>query len=134
MLKYASVIGGPIKHSRSPLIHGTWLKTYAINGQYDAVHITPEALPAFIQTIRDGERIGANVTLPRKISVKALCDALSDSAKAIGAVNTLSINDGVVFGDNTDAYGFAANLDDQIPEWSNAHTALVLGAVVQPAR
>lgn len=128
MPKYASVIGDPIKHSRSPLIHGTWLEHYHIDGHYDAVHVTPDDLPAFIQTIRNGERVGANVTLPHKVAVAQLCDELSPSAQAIGAVNTLSMQEGQLFGDNTDAYGFAANLDQQIPNWADAHTALVLGA------
>lgn len=128
MLKYASVIGDPIKHSRSPLIHGQWLKEHDIDGIYDAVHVLPDDLEAFVQTIRSGERVGANVTLPHKIEVAALCDVLSPAAKAIGAVNTLSMQGDQLFGDNTDAYGFAANLDDQIPDWRQSHTALVLGA------
>lgn len=128
MPKYASVIGDPIHHSRSPIIHGSWLKTLNIDGVYDAVHVKAEALEDFTKTIRNGERVGANVTMPHKIAVKALCDVLSPSAQAIGAVNTLSMKDGQLFGDNTDAYGFAANLDDQIPHWAKAKTALVLGA------
>lgn len=128
MLKHASVIGDPIHHSRSPIIHGSWLKALNIEGVYDAVHVKADELEAFTKTIREGQRVGANVTMPHKIAVKALCDLLSPSAQAIGAVNTLSMKDGQLYGDNTDAYGFAANLDDQIPHWIKAKTALVLGA------
>lgn len=128
MPKYASVIGDPIKHSRSPLIHGQWIKEHGIDATYDAVHVTTEALPDFVNTIRDGTRDGANVTMPHKIAIAALCDVLSPSAKAIGAVNTLSMREGQLYGDNTDAYGFAANLDEQIPNWKNAQTAMVFGA------
>jgi shikimate dehydrogenase len=70
----AFVIGHPISHSRSPLIHGTWLAEYGIDGSYEAIDVAPAALPAFFTRLRSGEFAGGNVTIPHKEAVFALCD------------------------------------------------------------
>ena len=107
----AGVIGDPIAHSLSPVLHGFWLEKYGINGRYDPYHVTPDALSDFIQTLKNTHMRGCNVTLPHKEAVMAECDAISETAKHIGAVNTLILReDGALYGDNTDAYGFAENL------------------------
>lgn len=125
----AAVIGWPVTHSRSPLIHGHWLKSQGIAGSYDRVAVPVEEAEAFFSGFRSTGLIGANVTLPHKISAVAACDALSDAARAIGAVNTLWWEGGDLVGDNTDGYGFLANLDQRLPGWSEpGGTALVLGA------
>lgn len=125
----AFVIGHPIAHSKSPLIHGTWLKTYAIDGSYRAFDIAPQDLPAFIARLREGEFAGGNVTLPHKEMVMALCDRIDPLAARIGAINTLVNDNGTVLGRNTDYLGFLANLDAEAPGWDDAlEAAIVLGA------
>lgn len=125
----AFVIGHPIAHSRSPLIHGTWLAEHDIDGSYEAIDVAPEALPAFFERLRSGEFAGGNVTIPHKEAVFALCDSVDPLATTIGAVNTLVARQGKVHGTNTDYLGFLGNLDAGAPNWSAARKpALVLGA------
>ena len=129
MTTRAFVIGHPIAHSRSPLIHGTWLKEHGIDGSYGAIDVAPEALPAFFDRLRTGEFAGGNVTIPHKETVFALCDTVDPLARRIGAVNTLVVEDGAVHGTNTDYLGFLGNLDAGAPGWSEGlANALVLGA------
>ncbi|NMA98850.1 MAG: shikimate dehydrogenase [Phyllobacteriaceae bacterium] len=125
----AFVIGHPIAHSRSPLIHGNWLKEHNIDGTYEAIDVAPDDLPGFFQRLRDGEFAGGNVTIPHKEAVFALCDSVDDLARTIGAVNTLVVRDGKVHGTNTDYLGFLGNLDAAVPGWSDGNKdALVIGA------
>jgi shikimate dehydrogenase len=125
----AFVIGHPINHSRSPLIHGTWLAEHAINGSYEAIDVAPADLPAFFDRLRSGEFAGGNVTIPHKEAVFALCDSVDPLAKTIGAVNTLVVRDGKVFGTNTDYLGFLGNLDAGARGWDkDLQHAVVLGA------
>lgn len=124
----AFVTGYPIKHSRSPLIHGFWLKKHGLHGSYDAVETAPEDFAAFVSSLREKGYAGGNVTIPHKETAFALCESRDAAASAIGAVNTLWFEDGRLIGGNTDAYGFAANLDDYASGWDAADTALVLGA------
>lgn len=129
MTTKAFVIGHPIAHSRSPLIHGTWLKTYGIDGSYAPIDVPVEALPALMQRLRGGEFAGGNVTIPLKQEVFALCDSVDSLAEAIGAANTLVATAGKIRGFNTDYMGFLGNLDQQAPGWSDGlDTAIVLGA------
>ena len=129
-MKRAFVIGHPIKHSRSPLIHGSWIKAYGVDGSYEAIDVEPADLPAFVQRIRDGEFAGGNVTIPHKEEVFALCDSVDPLAQRIGAVNTLvGQPGGKVHGFNTDFMGFLGNLDQNAPGWSDGlETAMVIGA------
>jgi shikimate dehydrogenase len=127
--KKAFVIGHPIAHSRSPLIHGTWLAEHGVDGTYEAIDVSPEELPGFFERLRSGEFAGGNVTIPHKEAVFALCDSVDDLAKTIGAVNTLVAHDGKVHGYNTDYLGFLGNLDAALPNWSdNVDEAIVIGA------
>lgn len=129
MTTRAFVIGHPIAHSRSPLIHGTWLAEHGIDGTYEAIDVAPADLPAFFERLRNGEFAGGNVTIPHKEAVFALCDSVDDLARTIGAVNTLVARDGKVHGTNTDYLGFLGNLDAAAPGWDDAGTdALVIGA------
>lgn len=129
MTKKAFVIGHPIAHSRSPLIHGTWLAEYGIDGSYEAIDVAPAALPAFFDRLRSGEFTGGNVTIPHKEMVFDLCDSVDDLARTIGAVNTIMVRDGRIYGTNTDYLGFLGNLDAGAPHWSEGVTdALVIGA------
>ena len=125
----AFVIGHPIAHSRSPLIHGAWLAEHQIDGSYQAIDVAPEQLPAFFERLRAGEFAGGNVTIPHKEAVFALCDSVDPLARTIGAVNTLVVRDGKVHGTNTDYLGFLGNLDAGAPDWSaGKKPAIVLGA------
>lgn len=129
MTTKAFVIGHPINHSRSPLIHGSWLAEHGIDGSYEAIDVAPAALPAFFDRLRSGEFAGGNVTIPHKEAVFALCDAVDPLARKIGAVNTLVVRDGMVHGTNTDYLGFLGNLDAGAPGWSDGlQSAIVLGA------
>lgn len=123
------VIGHPIAHSRSPLIHGEWLRQYGLAGSYERVDVAPADLPAFIAKLREGEFTGGNVTVPHKEAVMALVDEISQAGRAIGAVNTLWREDGRIVADNTDVPGFLAHLDATVPGWQvRVRTVLVLGA------
>ncbi len=129
MTRKAFVIGHPINHSRSPLIHGAWLAEHAIDGSYTAIDVAPADLPDFFGRLRSGEFTGGNVTIPHKEAVFALCDSIDPLATTIGAVNTLVVADGQVHGSNTDYLGFLGNLDANAPGWDRAdRPAIVLGA------
>lgn len=128
-MKKAFIIGHPISHSRSPLIHGTWLRTHGVDGSYEAIDVAPEDLPGFIERLRSGEFVGGNVTVPHKEAMFALCDSVDPLARTIGAVNTLVVRQGRVHGFNTDYLGFLGNLDQNAPQWdAGLETAIVLGA------
>ncbi|MDV4144662.1 shikimate dehydrogenase [Shimia sp. FJ5] len=125
----AAVIGHPIAHSKSPRLHGYWLRKYGIEGHYLPMDVAPDDLGAVIDALPKMGFVGANVTIPHKEAIMSLVDELSEGAKAIGAVNTLVFKDGKVLGDNTDGYGFIENLRQGAPEWqAEAGPAMVLGA------
>lgn len=123
----AFVTGYPIHHSRSPQIHRYWLDLYKIAGSYEPVETTPQDFPLFIHSLKERGFSGGNVTLPHKGQAYALAEKCDEVASHIGAVNTLWFEDGILHGSNTDAYGFACNLDDFAPDWEK-ETALVIGA------
>lgn len=124
----AFVIGHPIAHSRSPLIHGYWLAHLGIDGSYERIDVAPADVGTFIQNLPGSGFAGGNVTIPHKEVVHDLVSHRSEAANLIGAVNTVWLEDGVLHGDNTDARGFAANLDHYQLDWRKASSALVLGA------
>ncbi|UGX85785.1 shikimate dehydrogenase [Phyllobacterium meliloti] len=124
----AFVTGYPIRHSRSPLIHGYWLKQFGLKGSYQAVEVAPEDFPQFVNGLQDNGFVGGNVTIPHKEVAFSLCEKRDAAAEEIGAVNTLWFENGLLHGGNTDAYGFVANLDAGSPDWSERKSALVLGA------
>ena len=123
----ACVIGWPIGHSRSPLIHNYWLKTYRIPGAYRREAIPPERFPAFVRSLAANGYVGANVTVPHKETALA-CSVPDDQARAVGAANTLWL-DRELRSTNTDVEGFLDNLDAGVPGWDRDGTpAVVLGA------
>lgn len=128
MTKKAGVIGWPLKHTKSPLIHGYWLEKHGISGTYDANPIAPEDLKRDVQKLIDTGYSGFNVTVPHKETIMAMMDTLDDSAKKIGAVNTVINNNGKLTGRNTDAFGFIENLKESQPNFDFKGTVLVLGA------
>lgn len=123
------VIGHPIAHSRSPLIHGEWLRQYGLAGSYTGIDVAPADLPAFVRRLREGEFTGGNVTVPHKEAMMRLVDEISQAGRAVGAVNTLWRDGNRILADNTDISGFLAHLDATIPGWENrVNTVLILGA------
>lgn len=124
----AFVCGHPISHSRSPLIHGYWLDQLGIDGRYEKTDVTPEDFPAFIRGFPERGFSGGNITIPHKEMAWQNVDLRNQAANAIGAVNTVWIENGRICGGNTDAHGFAANLDALSPGWDIGETAVVLGA------
>jgi len=125
----ACVIGQPIAHSRSPLIHGHWLRELGIDGLYDRREVMPADLPAFIAGLADEGLAGCNVTLPHKEAVLPLVRHVSEAASMLGAANTLWVDGGILHADNTDVSGFLAHLDETCPDWPGlVEQALVLGA------
>ncbi|MCQ0969332.1 shikimate dehydrogenase (plasmid) [Paracoccus sp. TK19116] len=126
----AGVIGMPIAHSRSPLLHGHWLKTYGIAGHYVPMAIMPEHLAEVLRILPRAGFVGLNVTIPHKEAVLTLADVVTDRAALIGAANTLIFRaDGKIHADNTDGYGFIANLRQHAPDWQpDDGPAAVIGA------
>lgn len=126
----AAVTGHPVAHSRSPLIHGYWLKKFGINGEYGCLDIEPDDADRFFRTFSESGLTGANVTVPHKEIAAAACDRLDEAAKVMGAANTIWLDDaGRLCGANTDWTGFLGNLDQRAPGWDDdPGTAIVLGA------
>lgn len=129
-VNHAFVAGYPIKHSRSPLIHGYWLKSLNLQGSYRTAEVTPDNFPGFITDLKSGSSgfVGGNVTIPHKETAFALADCPDETAREIGAANTLWREDGLVHATNTDGIGFTANLDAFAPGWDKIDTAVILGA------
>lgn len=114
----AGVIGWPIAHSRSPRLHTHWLQRYGLPGHYVPLPIRPEDLAETLRALPRAGFVGANVTIPHKEAVLALADIVTDRAALIGAANTLIFRpDGKIHADNTDGYGFIANLRQYAPDW-----------------
>jgi shikimate dehydrogenase len=126
----AGVIGSPIAHSKSPLLHGYWLKRYGIKGHYIPMDIAQTDLKAALEMLPRMGFVGLNVTLPHKETMLAIADVVTDRAALIGAANTLIFRaDGKVHADNTDGSGFVANLRQNAPNWDpQAGPAMVFGA------
>ena len=108
--RLAGIIGWPVSHSRSPLLHNHWLAKHGIDGAYVPLPVQPDHLDAAIAGLAAAGFRGLNVTVPHKVAVTALCDELRPAARAAGAVNTLLFENGRILGDNTDGAGFLANL------------------------
>lgn len=129
MSRKAFLIGDPVAHSKSPLLHGLWLQELAIAGSYTAIAVKAPDLPRFFDRLREGEFVGGNVTIPHKEAALALCDAVDPAARTIGAVNTLVLQESRILGRNTDLVGFLHNLDEKAAGWdAGLETAIVLGA------
>jgi shikimate dehydrogenase len=129
-MRRACVIGWPVEHSRSPLIHRYWLKHYGIDGAYEKEAVPPGAIESFLRGFRERGYAGANVTLPHKLAALKAADLADEAAYAIGAANTLWLDRaGKLNATNTDAYGFMTNLEAQAPGWNAGRgPVLVIGA------
>ncbi len=126
----AGVIGSPVAHSKSPRLHGHWLRRYGVRGYYIPMDITSGNLEAAIEMLPKLGFVGVNVTIPHKEHILTLADVVTDRAALIGAANTIVFRaDGKVQADNTDGYGFIENLRQGVPEWDpTAGPAAVIGA------
>jgi shikimate dehydrogenase len=124
----ACVIGWPIKHSRSPLIHGHWIEQHQLTAEYRREEVAPEAVWDFLANLANRGYVGCNVTLPHKEAALAASEP-DDRARAVGASNTLWFDGGQLLSTNTDVEGFTANLDAAVPDWDRGlEEAVVLGA------
>jgi shikimate dehydrogenase len=127
-LRAACVVGWPIAHSRSPLIHNYWLRRYGIAGEYRREAVPPEQFAAFAGALAASGYVGANVTVPHKEAALKLSQP-DDRAHAVGAANTLWLDAGALRSTNTDVEGFLDNLDACAPQWDRElDKAVVLGA------
>jgi len=128
-MKRACVIGWPIEHSRSPLIHSYWLKKYGIDGAYTKEAVPPEAVTQFLRSLAQNEFVGCNVTVPHKEAAFAAADVRDASALAVSAANTLWVEGGKLHAANTDTYGFMTYLKERAPGWdANDLSVSILGA------
>ena len=126
----AGVMGWPVDHSRSPALHGFWLKTYGIDGTYERLPVKPEDLAAALRALPEKGFAGVNLTVPHKEAAMSVVDEISPEAKRIGAVNTIFVAaDGRLKATNTDAYGFITSLKTSAPQFdAKSGPAVVLGA------
>jgi shikimate dehydrogenase len=125
----AGVVGWPVEHSRSPMIHHYWLKELGLAGSYEKFAVRPGEFRQFADKIGKDGLVGANVTVPHKEAAFGACDQRTPVAEALGAVNTLWRQDGRLMGDNTDVAGFLANMDEGAPGWAERRKlAVVIGA------
>ncbi len=125
----AGVIGHPIEHSKSPLIHNYWIKHHDLNGNYEAINIAPDNLKDDIKRLIDEGYAGFNVTIPHKETIMELCDDVDGNAELCGAVNTVVIEDGKLIGHNTDSFGFLANIKEAEPSFNfEDSVCVVIGA------
>lgn len=126
----AGVIGSPIAHSKSPRLHGYWLRKYGLPGHYIPMEVPANRLDDTLRMLPELGFVGLNVTLPYKEKVLDIADLITDRAAVIGAANTLIFRkDGKIHADNTDGYGFLANLKQETTDWdAKSGPAVVLGA------
>jgi shikimate dehydrogenase len=127
-IRAVCVIGWPVAHSRSPLIHNFWIGQHALKGEYRREAVKPEEFETFIKELSQRGYAGANVTIPHKEVALKLSEP-DDRALAVGAANTLWFEGETLRSTNTDVEGFLANLDQMAPGWDRGlDDALVLGA------
>ncbi|MGB4118419.1 MAG: shikimate dehydrogenase [Polaromonas sp.] len=126
----AGVMGWPVAHSRSPLIHNYWLEQHGLMGSYVQLAVQPEQLPVALQGLAALGFKGCNVTIPHKVDVLSLVHVADANAKRVGAVNTIAVQpDGSLKGMNTDGFGYIQSLLDAQPDWrADAGPVVVLGA------
>lgn len=125
----AGVCGWPIKHSRSPRIHNYWLKQYGIDGVYVPLAIPPDRAMDAIRMLPSIGVRGLNVTVPNKEEAYKAMDEVDRWAQRMKAVNTIVVRDGILYGANTDAFGFLESLREAQPGWrAEAGPVVILGA------
>jgi shikimate dehydrogenase len=126
----AGVMGWPVQHSRSPLLHNHWIAEHGLLGNYVLLPMQPERLEPALRALPALGFAGCNLTIPHKVAALGIVDSLEPLAERIGAANTIVVGaDGQLYGRNTDAFGFISSLRDAQPHWrANAGPACVIGA------
>jgi shikimate dehydrogenase len=125
-MRRACVVGWPIEHSRSPAIHGYWLNRYGIDGSYTKEAVQPGRLEGFLRLLATNGYRGCNVTIPYKEEALHLVDEADATAAAIGAANTLWLENGRLYATNTDAYGYMTYLAACVPGWQRRDAPVVI--------
>jgi shikimate dehydrogenase len=130
MTRLAGIMGWPVTHSRSPVLHGFWLKETGIDGAYLPLPVRPENIEQALRALPIFGFQGCNLTIPHKQEALSVVDRVEPLARRIGAINTIIIeSDGSLEGRNTDAFGFRENLRDAVPDWDpTSGPAVILGA------
>ncbi len=128
--RLAAVMGWPVAHSRSPVMHRYWLERHGLAGDYVKLAVPPERLGPALHALPNLGFAGCNLTIPHKEAALEFVDEVDPQARAIGAVNTITVRpDGKLHGANSDAFGFIANLKAEAPQWqASLGPAAVLGA------
>jgi shikimate dehydrogenase len=126
----AGVIGWPVAHSRSPMLHGYWIKHYGLAGAYVLLPVAPERLAVALRGLPALGFAGCNVTIPHKVAAMHLVDRVDAFARRIGAINTIVVeDDGTLSGYNNDGFGYVRSLHDAQADWrADAGPVVVLGA------
>lgn len=125
-MKKACVIGWPITHSRSPIIHNYWLKKYNIVGTYERISVEPENLKSFIDNLSRNGFVGCNVTIPHKETALSLVQNLDEIVVSTGSLNTIYLIGGEVHATSTDGEGFSKNLLSTLPNYSLRDKNIIL--------
>lgn len=128
--RLAGIMGWPIAHSRSPALHGFWLREHGVDGAYVPLAVAPERLEQALRALPALGFRGCNLTIPHKQAALKVMDRVDPFAQRVGAMNTVIVApDGSLEGSNTDVFGFRENLREQAPGWQpSAGPAMVLGA------
>lgn len=126
MTKRYAVIGDPVNHSLSPLMHSGWIEDHGLDAVYEAHHLRSDDPVRAIRVLEGYD--GVNVTVPHKEAAASAAERASAAVRQLNAANTLTWRDGILFGDNTDAPGFTLALEEAAPDWHEVKTALVIGA------
>ena len=126
----AAVMGWPARHSRSPRLHHYWLEELGLRGAYVPLEISPERFAEALKALPVLGFAGCNLTMPHKIAALALCDEVDEIARTVGAVNCITVTqDERLIGTNTDGYGFAASIEEEVADWrADRGPAVVIGA------
>jgi shikimate dehydrogenase len=126
----AGVMGWPVMHSRSPMLHNHWLRQYDLAGSYVPLAIRPEALGAALRALHPLGFAGVNLTIPHKQQALTIVDEVDTVARSIGAISCVVVRpDGSLAGTNNDCWGFIQNLKQEQPEWrADAGPIVVIGA------
>jgi shikimate dehydrogenase len=127
--RIAGVMGWPIKHSRSPRLHGYWIEKYRVDGAYVPLQVNPDELALALRALRSLGFAGVNLTVPHKELALPVLDHVDPLARRIGAANTIVVrDDGTLAGSNSDAFGFIENIRSTVRDWSPEAPAVVIGA------
>ena len=115
-MKKAAVIGFPVKHSWSPIIHNYWIKEHGILGEYKKIEVHPSDLKSLVISKKEQGFSGLNITIPHKEKATEICDKLSESARVLQAVNLITFKNNIIYGDNTDGDGFVESFKEDFPD------------------